>query len=214
MPELVFIHGWGFDARFWDALAERLPQWKQVRIDLGFFKKNSTAFSDILANALTSKEPRVLIGHSLGFAFGAPQTQWQGWVAINGFPRFVPDCVPGVALREMRMRLKSDPAKCLADFHKTIGTTAPGGEPNDDQLREGLDALRDADIEKAAGIRRIPGLVLAGKHDPLVPVETSEKLGHYASDGATFDEGGQILPQSNPDFCAATITQFMARHFP
>jgi len=34
---LLFCHGWGFDAAFWDALAAALPEFAQVRDDAGYF---------------------------------------------------------------------------------------------------------------------------------------------------------------------------------
>ena len=39
--KLVFVHGWGFDARFWDPVARRLPGADVVRCDLGYFGEPS-----------------------------------------------------------------------------------------------------------------------------------------------------------------------------
>ena len=60
--ELVFIHGFGFDASVWDPLFELLPQFKKRRIDLGFF--------GAAAEPLRLEGPSVLVGHSLGFLHG------------------------------------------------------------------------------------------------------------------------------------------------
>src|SRR5262245_19094736 len=101
--ELVFIHGWGFDARFWDALSTLLPQFPQKRIDFGFFA------SPKADDAPTS--PHILIGHSLGFVHGITKMKkWDGWIAINSFPRFVktetkPGCTSAAELRDIRQRL-------------------------------------------------------------------------------------------------------------
>ena len=38
MPlSLLFCHGWGFDAAFWNSLAALLPEYAQVRDDAGYF---------------------------------------------------------------------------------------------------------------------------------------------------------------------------------
>ncbi len=36
-PTLVFAHGWGFDAGFWDALRARLQAWPQRALEFGYF---------------------------------------------------------------------------------------------------------------------------------------------------------------------------------
>jgi len=164
MPvELVFLHGWGFDARFWDALASRLPQFRQTRIDLGFFEDGAPALAQGLGATPMPSGPTVLIGHSLGFAYGVKQpASFSGWIAINGFLRFVktperPGCVSPAALRTMRLLLKNDPTTCFHDFYALMGVPPPGGTPNVERLREGLDELRDTDIEAIIAIRAIPG---------------------------------------------------------
>ncbi|MDX2028830.1 MAG: alpha/beta hydrolase [Alphaproteobacteria bacterium] len=206
--ELVFIHGWGFDARFWDAVSARLRQFPQQRVDLGFFGRASEPVH----------APAVLVGHSLGFLHGLPQRNWAGWIAINSFPRFVQTpgqegCVPPAMLREMRMRLSANPAQTLQDFHAMIGSPMPEGMPNAECLREGLDALRDGAVDENTACN-IPGLVLASRKDPLVPVAASEKLGRMAQQGLWHEAGGHILPQSDPDWCAQAIENFVASFFP
>ncbi len=79
--ELVFVHGWGCDAGFWDPLAALLPypHWK---IECGYF--GATPIK------IETHGPAILVGHSLVFMYGLQQRQdWAGWIAINGFPRFL-----------------------------------------------------------------------------------------------------------------------------
>jgi pimeloyl-[acyl-carrier protein] methyl ester esterase len=219
--ELVFVHGWGFDARFWDTLGGYLPQFRQTRIDLGFFDAGSAALAERVRNASLSRGKKILIGHSLGFACGIRHRQkWSGWIAINSFSRFVrtpilPGCVTAATLRDMRMRLKADPGTCLQDFYRFIGGMPVGGALNAERLREGLDELRSTAIEDKIAALDVPGLVLAGRKDPLVPLEVSEKLGTYAKEGApvVHNRAGHLLAQTDPVWCAEKITDFVAGNF-
>lgn len=206
--KLVFIHGWGFDARFWNALALLLPQYQQERIELGFLSSRRT-------EKFPQDTPAILIGHSLGFIHGWQQRQdWSAWVAINSFPRFVqtetqPGCVPAAALREMRMKLVVQPEKTLQSFYKQNNAEAPQGTPDIERLREGLDELRDGDVRKILETANIPGLVLAAFNDPLVPIAVSEELGRTAQRIAWHETGGHVLPQSDPGWCAEAIRGFL-----
>ena len=210
--ELVFIHGWGFDAGFWDALSPLLPEYRQQRIDLGFYGQSLPEFP--------AHGDCILIGHSLGFVHGMKQKQnWKGWIAINSFPRFVrtpsqAGCVASAQLREMNIGLGFAPARALQAFHKMVGTTVPSGIPDIGRLRAGLDELRDADISDISH-SHIPLLVLASRNDPLVPPETSEALGSINAqfDVLWHDSGGHVLPLNDPAWCAKSVGRFMQTHF-
>jgi pimeloyl-[acyl-carrier protein] methyl ester esterase len=215
MPvELVFIHGWGFEAGFWDKLAERLGAYPQRRIDLGFFGKPSVWHPADGAN-------RIVVGHSLGFIYGMTQFEnWKGWIAINGFARFVttptrPGCVPAAALRDMRRRLLADPAKTLSDFYQSIGADTVRGGANAARLRDGLDLLRDCDLGDVLAATEVPGLVLAARNDPLVPLAAGEHLARFARPHrlALHETGGHLLPQTDPAWCARMIAEFVATGF-
>jgi pimeloyl-[acyl-carrier protein] methyl ester esterase len=209
--ELVFIHGWGFDASFWDPLAALFASYPQRRIDLGFFGEQNSA--------LPEGNEKILIGHSLGFIHGLRQKQnWAGWAAINGFARFVEapgktGCVPAAALRDMRLRFSSDPAKTLKDFYSFIGARAPQTVSLDaDRLREGLDELRGEDVSGIVSALDVPGLVLASRSDPLVPVAASEALAKKTRQAKLkwHERGSHVLPQSDPAWCAQAIKEFLA----
>jgi pimeloyl-[acyl-carrier protein] methyl ester esterase len=211
MPlQLVFIHGWGFDAHSWDALAAQLPQFDQHRVELGFFNENPvTEIPDVSG--------KILIGHSLGLVHGIKQQGWKGWVAINSFSRFVANngdgCVPATILREMRLRLQKNPAQCLQDFYQMIGAEPHAGTPNMERQRDGLDELRDSDVNGVLSSMNVPGLVLAGGIDPLVPEKASQKLGGYAGQFMLNEGGGHLLPQTDPAWCAKAIADFAASDF-
>jgi pimeloyl-[acyl-carrier protein] methyl ester esterase len=208
-PELVFAHGWGFDAHFWDDLRAHLPQYRHSCVERGFFG------APIVEPA--SGAGKILIGHSLGFVHGMNmQKNWQGWIAINGFPRFVEDgshtgCIPPANLRRMKMRLQDNAAATLQDFYRQIGAAPVVGKPNVAWLGAGLDELRDLVFAELA----VPGLVLASRNDPLVPPSASEALSRYAAENAPLwhESGGHILPQSDAGFCATAIADFLETFF-
>jgi pimeloyl-[acyl-carrier protein] methyl ester esterase len=212
--ELVFIHGWGFDARFWDNLCALMPQFRHSRIDLGFFGAAPQAHD-------SKSSKRVLVGHSLGFVHGLKYYKnWHGWIAINGFTRFIdgagrPGCLPVARLRALKIGLQNDAKKTLDDFYALIGAPPPRAAPNGERLREGLDELQAADAEDFLEESRLPGLVLAGRCDPLVPLAASETLVHKARQGRLHlhEEAGHLLPLSDPAWCAQAMAGFLADCF-
>lgn len=211
-PRLVFIHGWGFDASFWDPLAARLAQFPQTRVDLGFFGPE---------RGIEDSASSILVGHSLGFLHGInARRDWRGWIAINGFARFLsaegkPGCATPAALRDMRARLQAGPGKTLRDFHRSIGSRAPAGEPDPARLRAGLDELRDIAIEDALTILSAPGLALVGEKDPLVPPAVSGRFNQWVKSGDLLIRGGgnHIIPWSESKWCAESIIDFLTAHF-
>jgi len=218
MPvELVFMHGWGLTPGFWDALGKKLWQFRQSCIDLGFFPPRPLAS---VPQPITRNDTRyILIGHSYGFIDGlARRADWSGWVAINSFPRFVrtdagDGCVAEADFRAMRLRLQSDPEKTLQDFYDMIGAARPEGAPNVEKLSEGLERLQSADASATLASLDVPGLILAGGKDPLVPMKASEALAYATRQGSMLvhPDGGHLLPQSDPGWCASAITDFLAR---
>ncbi|MFY9287134.1 MAG: alpha/beta hydrolase [Alphaproteobacteria bacterium] len=206
--KLVFIHGWGLDASFWDGAAPLLKDYAQHRVDRGFFG-NVVPWEE-------DPEPSILIGHSLGFMYGIQKKKdWCGWVAINSFPRFItsekPGCTSPAELRDIKKRLDKDPQQTLADFHKYIQAKPPTLRPDIPKLRSALDELRDGDIESDLIQLNKPGVVLASRNDVLVPIATSESLAHNQTHH-WHETGGHILPQSNPVWCADAIKDFLNRH--
>jgi pimeloyl-[acyl-carrier protein] methyl ester esterase len=202
----VFVHGWGFDPAVWDRVAEALPGFAQTRIDLGFLGGAPTA---------TQFQPDdILIGHSLGFLWGLTRHQdWRAVIAINGFARFagaVEDgaCVRPAALRALRLGLARDAEKTLATFYRSLDHTALIEHFDAPQLAEGLALLETQQITKPLAM---PGLVLAARNDPLVPVTACEHLAAIAGTTVTWrEEGGHLLPLTQPQGCADAIRAFLA----
>jgi pimeloyl-[acyl-carrier protein] methyl ester esterase len=208
--ELVFIHGWGFDARFWDALGALLPKYEKRRVDFGYFGTPAP---------IPTSPDSILIGHSLGFLHGIRQKQgWRGWVAINSFRRFLrtdtqAGCASDAELRELKIGLSADPARALDTFYDRIEAPVPEGMPDLERLRAGLEELRYGDISGTLEQMDARGLVLASRNDPLVSPKVSEALCASVRHGELrwHETGGHALPLRDPDWCALMIDDFLKR---
>ncbi len=212
--ELVFIHGWGFDAGIWRGLCNHLMPHRCHLVDLGFFGNPTLNIKSLSATS------SILIGHSLGFAHGLSKNKnWAGWISINSFPRFVNQgdksgCSSEIELRGMRKRLQSDAASTLHDFYKFIGTSWPITNLDVIKLSEGIDELRVCDVSDTLSAFKGPGLVLASKNDPLVPAALSEELGNMRRTQLIWhSDGGHVLPLSYPEWCATKMINYLDEHF-
>ena len=208
MPlSLLFCHGWGFDARVWDALAALLPEFAHVRDDAGYFGEPC---------APVPTAPYLAITHSLGTMrlLAAPPPGLAGLVAIGGFDRFTAATdFPGTAPRvvdRMVSAVAQEPETVLADFHAKLGGTAPTGTPNVARLQDGLLILRDGDMREAAGEIGVPILSLQAERDPLMPIGMRETV-FAAVPGVmrrTHPSAGHLLAMQEPAWCAQAIRDF------
>lgn len=208
--KLLFVHGWGFDARFWDALAPLLPEWEQARHDRGYFGGSPQTFP---------AEPCIAVAHSFGAmrVLADPPPHCVGMVAINGFDRFTArEGKAGVAMRlvdRMIDRLAVDPVAVLDDFRHRCGAEPASGQPCVDLLHKDLASLRDDDRGPECGRWRAPLLSLHGADDPILPADLRSAAFSAAPDltCGTKAGGGHLLPVTSPDWCAHAIRAFIAR---
>jgi len=208
MPlSLLFCHGWGFDAQAWDPLAALLPEFAQVRDDVGYFGHPAAPAPDA---------PCLAITHSLGTMrlLAAPPPGLAGLVAISGFDRFTAaDDFPGTPRRvvdRMVSAVAQEPETVLADFHALLGSAVPAGTPNAARLQAGLVTLRDGDMREAAGRIGVPILSLQAEGDPLLPVGLRETV-FAAVPGVmrrTHPDAGHLLAIQQPTWCAQAIRDF------
>ena len=206
MTALVFLHGWGFDAGFWQRVAERLPEFSRVFVEFGFTgaRPNHAKMPDA-----------IVIGHSMGFAWALahmPQP-WKGAIAVNAFPRFTraPDFVSGVAPRmveRMIAKFADEPAAVAADFLRRCGIEAPDTEPLQyGPLGEALGWLATCDERATLKALDCPLLALAGTRDQIVPEPMSREA--FAGYNLVLAEGaGHLLPLSHPEWVASQIRLF------
>ena len=190
---ILFVHGWGYDAHFWDPLRALLGDVPSVALDLGYFGAAETA----LPHKLT-----LLVGHSLGFLWLARQSALRHvpLVGINAFPRFLEadDYRPAVAARlleRMRRRVVSDTRSVLEDFWTRAGASGPASEPDTAALAEGLDHLAAWDARENLASRASPARLIAGREDAIVPAAMTEMA--FKGSEIAWLPGGHALPRTH-----------------
>jgi len=133
-PTLLLLHGWGFDARLWDPLAELLPGYRFVRWDRGYFGE---------AAEPAVETPVAAVGHSLGAMLLADRISAETpLIAINGFDRFTGEAAtPRRVVDRMGARLAENPAAVLNDFRERCGASPVGKAISSDRLAADLALL-------------------------------------------------------------------------
>lgn len=205
---LLFLHGWGFDASFWDELAVLLPDWRSQRDDRGYFGAR---------REFVPEEECLIVAHSFGAmrALAAAAPRCRGLVAINGFDRFTAaGDAPGVSPRildRMLTRFASEPQAVLSDFRRRCGSDAPFGPTDVARLNDDLLALRDGDGR--AQSKQWPSSILSlqGAQDPLLPAGMREAVFAEAQScqRRTHPDAGHLLPVSDAPYCARAIRAFV-----
>jgi pimeloyl-[acyl-carrier protein] methyl ester esterase len=199
MTALVFVHGWGFDAGFWDPVRESLGHPHTLAADLGF-----------RGEPLMPEWPGdgIAVGHSLGLLWllKTRPFPWRALVAVNGFTRFPKGAgfeagVPPRLIERMIAKAEGDHAAVAADFLARCGL--PEAETEDlhrDALIEGLQWLSEWDCRGCAA----PLVALAGRRDPIAtPAMT---LSCFPPDRIRWrEDGGHLLPLTHPGWCADMI---------
>ncbi|MBA4095691.1 MAG: alpha/beta hydrolase [Rhodospirillum sp.] len=190
---ILFVHGWGYDAHFWDPLRDALGDVPSAALDLGYFGAAMTA----LPRKLT-----LLVGHSLGFLWLVRQSALRHvpLVGISAFPRFLEaeDYRPAVAARvleRMRRRVVTDTRGVLEDFWTRAGAAGPSGVPNAAALAEGLDHLAAWDERGNLAARASPTRLIAGREDAIVPPVMTEMA--FKGSEMTWLPGGHALPHTH-----------------
>ena len=205
MKTLAFIHGWGFDAHFWRPVADRLPDFARIFVDLGFRGEQLRPGAN---------NP-IIIGHSMGFAWALAgfSKPWAGAMAVNGFTRFTraQDFIAGTpprSLERMIERFAEHPAEVACDFLKRCGVETPETETiRPAPMAEALKWLGRCDERATMAKLDCPVRALAGTRDLIVPEAMS--LDCFAPEILTLVEGaGHLLPWTHPDWVAGQIRLF------
>ena len=201
---ILFAHGWGYDASFWNPLRKALNM-PSAALDLGYFGPAETTMPDGIA---------FLVGHSLGFLWLARQVALKHLplIGINAFPRFVEaeDYRPAVAprvLERMRRRVLTDAPGVLAEFWQRAGAPGPNNSPNTAALAEGLDQLATWDERKNLGTRTRSMRLIAGEEDAIVPAAMTKMA--FGNLTIEWLPGGHVLPWTHPADIARLIRPAM-----
>jgi len=206
----VFVHGWGFDAGFWDPLRAALAPHRGIALDLGYF---GAAVSTL------SSEPVIAVTHSFGtmVLLRDPQPNLAALIIINGFPRFTEaedykPATPSRVVSRMRRRFEDSAPEVLNEFRRRCGAEPIGAQSLDTaRLADDLAAMESLDCRLALRAISALILVLSAEDDPIVPPAMAEQA-FCTAPGITIRHaatGGHILPLSKPVWCAEMIREFL-----
>ena len=190
---ILFVHGWGYDARFWDPVRAAIGDVPSAALDLGYFGSTDTTLP---------RDAALLVGHSLGFLWLARQGALKRLplIGINAFPRFLeaeeyrPAVAPRV-LERMKRRVVSDTRDVLEDFWARAGAAGPEAPPDAAALAAGLDHLAVWDERENLAARASPARLIAGSEDAIVPAAMTEMA--FRNYTITWLPGGHGLPRSH-----------------
>jgi pimeloyl-[acyl-carrier protein] methyl ester esterase len=208
--KLLFVHGWGFDASFWDDLAARLDHFEQVRDDRGYFGSPAP---------MTCSGRCVAVTHSFGTMrlLSEPPAGLAGVIAINGFDRFIAsDDFPGVPPRlvdTMIARFDRRPRAVLDDFLGRCGCGPARYDFDRLRLAADLERMRTTDVRGVTAGLDMPLLSLQSAHDRIVPAAMRDAAlaGSGKRERHEHPDAGHLLPTDEPDWCAAAIAAFLEK---
>ena len=221
MTPLALIPGWGFDARVWQPVVERLAAEFAIHpLDH--------------APSATLPEGAIVCGWSLGamtamqLALDQPERVAR-LVLVGATPRFVqapdwPDAAPPESLQAFAAGIAADPDATLRQFAGRINLGDDRAAPltrriaalladrraDTATLAAGLARLRDLDLRKSVAAIRQPTRVVHGERDVLMPVAAACWLAeHLPNARLEIFLGASHAPfLSEPERFAALLRQF------
>lgn len=214
---IVFVHGWGFDASFFDPLANELTRLlgghPQCRWDRGYFEED--AFHEDLPTGRW-----IGVGHSLGFhrLLGLPL---EGFVSLAGFTRFcaLADESSGTSLSVLQLMIsgfKKHPQAVLAAFDYRCGVSwaiIHKASIHSDRLLEDLMSMKTLNVIPSLVDYKKPLLVLTDRDDKIVSQNLLEdNFKDFKQVTWEIGEGGgHVFPYSSASWCAQKIKEWMVK---
>lgn len=217
-PHLIFCHGFGFDASFWDPLLPYLYDIPCTFLELGYFKAPSQNIT-----SLPQGFRYIGVGHSLGFIkliTHACAPTLDAYIGINAFFNFLGH---GSPLYEQRLHewkvlsrnIKRNPNQTLINFYKRCHVPVPNHHKitEDGFLRAQADlALLKASYAPPA----CPIYMLNTDSDPVAPLFTHapSKTESHTDLFILYDQEPGFthsLVHHDPKWTATRIKRFIAQ---
>lgn len=204
-PQLILLHGWGFNSTIWQLLLPELKKHFRVTIvDLpgyGYSKKIKSPYHleelAIEIQALIHKQA-IVVGWSLGgliatyIAYLFPKKITQ-LINIASTPCFISnDTWPGIkkeALQALENDLHINHKKTFrrfilthfensssSDHYQIMKEILSNNIPDYDTLKNSLRLLAQTDLRKIINKIQCPQHYIFGTHDTIVPHDTSKKI--------------------------------------
>lgn len=230
--EIILQHGWAFDSSRFDEFAARLEALPQVlsvhKAEEGYFglPAERPVFSPLAST-------RIIVAHSLGLHLLDPACLHSAHavVAISTFASFH-EGTPLQIRRSRRLvnamlaKLDHDPDEVLQDFYRQcFAPEVPDAQTahccgaqsalNLTALKAGLQTLNEHALagDQLSGKRLI---LVHGKQDQIVPVESSRRLCRLAASRRldvelhVIAEAGHALPFTHAELCLQLIAAEIA----
>lgn len=235
-PELVLLHGWGFNSTVWKNFLPYLEkQFSVTALDL--LEQESLTLNSITSYILkNSPDKAVFLGWSLGgliamnIAIHNPDRITK-LITIASTPKFIETedwpGMPSKLLNQFYDALKIDYRSTLQQFvllqfygsntdHAIIknlkNQVINGPTPPAQSLEDALHIIKEVDFRNDLKKIECPQLYLFGRCDTLVPADAAEAIKQLATN-ATME----VLPKvshapflSNPKLCAEKIGAFLS----
>lgn len=234
-PAIVFIHGWGFDARIWDTLTLDLPHdYTVVTYNARGYAGSTAPWTGYDVERI-SRDLRVLLrtlelenatlvgldaGAAAALHYALSGGRRAGRLVLIAPPSFTPGAAPA-ALQEWEAELRRDRPRLAV---RLAELWAPGASPDTHAwLRESVLAAAPYALQRSSGLLgyadvggdpaavTLPTLVLHGTDDPVAPLAQGEAIA-AAIPGARLValEGQGHLPMlSDPERIVAEIRAFI-----
>lgn len=205
-PDLVFLHGWGFDSRVWRSVCESLSGDFSIScIDLpGYGASRNAPITPLDATVASIIEQipvgATLVGWSLGgmlaLACAGRQPARVGRLALVATtPSFIrrdgwPHGLSPLVLAGFKAALRADLLGLLQHFAGLINhgdqnardltrlfkLLGKTSQPADEALLAGLDWLSELDLRQTLPTIAQPTLVIHGELDPLMPIGGAQAM--------------------------------------
>ena len=184
---ISFIHGWGFDKRFWGGVARSFPAelW-----DLGFFSA---------AELYPPKDKIVCHSYGLVWLLGRYPNPKARIIAFNAVPSFSKLIAPRLLAR-MVNRWRDEPGTVLANFLARVNAETRKPAADTTALTKALVELATADVTAQAAALGANLLLVGSEDDEILPAAKQRRLRIRL-----LKSGGHILPKSRPRECASLI---------
>lgn len=239
---LIVIAGWGHPAPALDGLCRALAPdirtvpvstrelWLKGRAACGESGAPLSRYAAGLREVIRGQAGAAVAGWSLGgmaaLELAARQPETIARLAlISSTPKFCSASdwsygVPSANVRAMRLGLKRDSGKVLADFyrlasapHDVLPAEIPGqAAAGCEELTAGLDYLLQADLRSCLERIRIPVLAAHGREDRVAPWRAAENL-HCGLSGSRlrlYPGVGHDLPLREPEKLADDIRELLS----
>ncbi|AWF79704.1 malonyl-[acyl-carrier protein] O-methyltransferase BioC [Microbulbifer sp. A4B17] len=241
VEHLVFLHGWGGDARIWQPLLETLASNTAVKlhcIELPVFAAQSGEDwppLDTLLQKLYRQLPSncILVGHSLGgmlavrLASLTEQDKVLGLVTIAANACFVErDGWPGMAETTFEAFYSAFTTAPDSTWERFCSLQARGDtamrsllkslktqkpQMNNDAWRGALRCLAELDNRQYLANLSLPALFLFGDRDALVPIDAAGAIEAIGGDVEVIDGTGHLPHCSRADITAEYLLEIMRR---